>query len=177
MLPALQGHFQALEDRRHQLLAELDRCTAAQRVFQPASDAWSLAGVAHHLLLVEQSTLQFLSSPQRAAPTRRRLRHLVGLPLVRLVFALGIRVKVPIRGIKPRPDLPLPELKQQWEEVRTAMAAYLDGITGDALQEPVLAHPIGGPMNIPQGLDFLVRHFDHHLRQVARIRSAPAFPR
>ena len=177
MLAALQGHFQALEDRRHQLLAELERCTAAQRVFQPAPDAWSLVGVAHHLVLVEQGTLQALSNRRRAAPMRRRLRHVAGSALVRLVFALGIRVRVPFRGIEPRPDLPLPELKQQWEQVRSAMAAYLDGITEEALHEPVLAHPIGGPMSIPQGLDFLVRHFDHHLRQVARTRRAPAFPR
>ena len=177
MLPALQGHFQALEDRRHQLLAELERCTTAQQVFQPAPDAWSLAGVAHHLVLVDQSTLQALSNGRRTGSMRRKLRHRVGSALVRLVFALGIRVKVPFRGIEPRPNVPLPELKQQWEEVRTAMAAYLDGITEDALHEPVLAHPIGGPMNIPQGLDFLVHHFDHHLRQVARIRRASAFPR
>ena len=177
MLPALQGHFQAMEDRRHQLLNELERCTASQRVFQPAPDAWSLGGVAHHLMLVEQATLQVLNNRRRAEPMRRRLRHVVGSVLVRLVFALGIRVKVPFRGIEPRPDVPLPELKQQWEQVRREMAAYLDGITEDALYPPVLAHPIGGPMNIPQGLDFLVRHFDHHLRQVARIRRAPAFPR
>ncbi len=176
MLPSLQSQFDALEHRRHNLLAELERHTPEQRSFQPEPGAWSLAEVAHHLLLVEQGVLRVLSDAERAPPGPRRIRDWIGSAAARLVFALGIRVKVPVRGVRPKAGVPLEEIRQQWDDTRAAVAGYLEGTTEATLRRPVLRHPVSGPMDVLQGLIFLTRHFDHHLRQVARIRRAAAFP-
>ncbi len=177
MLPSLQSAFDALEQRRQSLLGELEHCTPEQRSFQPARGAWSLAEVTHHLLLVEQGVLGVLADRGRASPGRRRIRDRIGSVAVRVVFALGIRVKVPVRGVRPKAGVPLEEVRQQWDDTRAALSVYLESITEAALRQPVLRHPVSGPMDVLQGLVFLTRHFDHHLRQVERIRRAAAFPR
>ncbi len=177
MLPTLQAHFDALEKRRQDFLTALERCTPEQRSFQPEAGEWSLGEVAHHLLLVEQGVLGVLADGGRAPTGRRRIRDWIGSAAVRLVFALGIRVKVPVRGVRPKAGVPLEEVRRQWDDTRAALVVYLESITESALRKPVLRHPISGPMDVLQGLVFLGRHFDHHLRQARRIRRAAAFPR
>ena len=177
MLSALQVHFDGLEQRRHALLAELERCTPEQRSFRSEEGVWSLGEVAHHLLLVEQGILGVLFDGGRAPPVSRGVRDRIGRAAVRLVFALGIRVKVPVRGVRPKGNVSLEEIRWQWDDTRAALAGYLEGITEATLRRPILGHPIAGPMDVLQGLVFLTQHFDHHLRQIARIRRATAFPK
>lgn len=177
MLPSLQAHFDALEERRQALVAELEGCAPEQLSFRQAPEAWSLGEVAHHLLLVEQGVLQVLSDERRQHPGRRTILNRIGSVAVRVVFALGIRVKVPIRSVVPTGDVPLNEVKQQWNDTRAGIRVYLEGVASPTLRQPLLRHPVSGPMDVSQGLVFLRRHFDHHLRQVARMRRSAAFPR
>lgn len=176
MHPELRDRFEALEARRHRLVADLDRYTPEQQTFRPSPGAWSVRDVAEHLLRVEQGVLQAASGPQRPDPGRRTLRHAMGALLVRLVFALGIRVRMPVRGIQPRGQLSLAELVRQWDEARAEMAGFLRSIAPDQVRQPLLRHPVAGPLDLAGGLDFLARHWDHHLRQIRRIRRAPGFP-
>ena len=176
MHPDLQSRFDALEERRHHLLAQIDGYSPEQQAFRPAPHAWAIRDVAHHLLLVEQGVLRALSSHQRPDPGRRTVRDRVGALLVRLVFALGIRVKMPIKGLQPQGDPPLDEIRRQWQQARVAMAAFLEQVDSAQLRQSLLRHPVAGPLDLLQGLDFLGQHFDHHLRQIRRIRSAAGFP-
>ncbi len=175
MVSKLQTRFDALEQRRHRLVGELARLGEAQLRFQPAPGAWSLQEVVHHLLLVDQAVLR---AADRAAEVRMRrsLRECIGYVAVWLVLKLGVRVRVPVRGVAPQVGISLSELQEQWDETRIALKACLNRFTERTVQHTVARHPIGGPLNAVQTLLFLTQHFDHHMRQINRIQRAAGFP-
>ncbi len=107
---------------------------------------------------------------------RRSLRECIGYVAVWLVLKLGVRVRVPVRGVAPQVGISLSELQEQWGETRIALKACLNRFTERTVQHTVARHPIGGPLNAVQTLLFLTRHFDHHMRQIDRIQRAVGFP-
>lgn len=177
MIPALQGRFDQLEARRVVLFHELGTLAAEQLAFRPAPAAWSQAEVAHHLSLVEARVTRVLTERRVTGVARRRMRDvLIFAPALRIYFAIGGRAKMPVKGVAPDRSVPLERTAAQWAESRRALAAYLDALDGAAGRAIVYRHPIAGFMDIGGTLQFLARHHDHHLRQVARIRAAPGYP-
>lgn len=176
MLPTLQARFDALEERRRALLDELRGGAPAQLRFRPSPDAWSPLAVAHHLVRVEQEVLRSLRDPAQAHPRSPGVRDRVGALVVWAVFRLGVRVRVPVRGVRPDPEPSLNQVERGWSETRPALRAYLAGVGEADRSAAVFRHPIGGPLTAEETLRFLTRHWDHHLRQLRRIRAAPGFP-
>lgn len=176
MLAAPRTRFAALERRRQALLAELETLDDAALSFRPAPGAWSILEVVHHLVLVEEGVLQAAHDGPGRPRRRKNLRERVGCAAVWLVFKLGLRVKIPTKRVRPQPGLSLSRLEQEWAASRTSLEAYLDSTRASMPSETMFRHPIGGPMNVEQTLLFLTRHFDHHRRQISRIRRSGAFP-
>jgi len=176
MLTAPGTRFAALERRRHALLAELETLGDSALSFRPAPGAWSILEVVHHLVLVEQGILRPAHDGPAQLRRRRNFRERVGCAAVWLVFKLGLRVKIPTKRVRPQPGLNLSRLEQEWAASRTSLEAYLDSTPASMPSETMFRHPIGGPMNVEQTLLFLTRPFDHHRRQISRIRRSGAFP-
>ena len=65
---------------------------------------------------------------------------------------------------------------EEQADARTSLEVYLDSTPASKLSETMFRHPIAGPMNVEQSLLFVTRHFDHHRRQISRIRRSGAFP-
>lgn len=178
MLPSLQLTFDALESRRRDLLADLGAFAPEQLAFHPAPSAWSLADVAQHLQLVDGRTTRVLTDRRVTGVARRTfLDAIYRAPALGLYLRTGIvRAKMPVKGVAPDPAVTLGETAAKWETGRAALAAHLDTIEDARVNAIVYRHPFGGYMDIFATLDFLVRHHDHHLRQVGRIRGAREFP-
>jgi uncharacterized damage-inducible protein DinB len=176
MLAANRTRFAALERRRQALLGELETLGDSALSFRPAPGTWSLLEVVHHLVLVERGILQPVQDEPAQPRRRRNLRERVGCAAVWLVFKLGLRVKIPTKRVRPQPGLSLSWLDREWSASRTSLEAYLDSTPASKPSETMFRHPIGGPMNVEQTLLFLTRHFDHHRRQISRIRRSGAFP-
>ena len=176
MLAAPATRFAALQRRRQALLRELETLRDAALSFRPAPGVWSILEVVHHLVLVEQGIVQAAQDAPAQPRRRRSLRERVGYAGVWLVFKLGLRVRIPTNRVRPQPGLGFSRLKQEWAASRTSLKAYLDSTPASKLSETIFRHPIGGPMNVEQTLLFLIRHFDHHGRQISRIRRSGAFP-
>lgn len=176
MHPSLLASYDAVERRKRNLLSQLCALTPAQLAFRPAADSWSLIEVADHLLRTESAVLLGLEKGLPEHKRRPTLRQRLSLPLVGLALRAPVRVKIPTALVEPRRDRTLEEVKQEWHGVREALAAKLAALEPAKLAQPVILHPIGGPINAAQTLRFVAAHIDHHLYQVRRIRSHPGFP-
>ena len=147
MVSKLQARFDALEQRRRRLLGELARLGEAQLRFQPAPGAWSLQDVVHHLLLVDQAVLRAAAHRAAGGRARKSLHECIGYAAVWLVLKLGVRVRMPVRGVAPQVGISLSELQEQWDETRIALKACLNRFTERTMQHTVARHPVGGPLN------------------------------
>ena len=100
-----------------------------------------------------------------------------GNALVWTVLKTGLKVKNPVPEAAPDRDISHEQLEAAWEQARTDLRAFLEALQEAELKDAAYKHPIAGPLNVEESLEFLVGHLDHHLRQLNRIRKHPDFPR
>ena len=175
MHPLLRARFDELEQQRHALLADFRALSPAQLAFQPAPDAWSLAYLLQHLVLVEEGTLQFLTRKAPRPDTRTAAQRL-RFRAFRLLMPYALRVKAPVAAVLPTVDASLDELSARWDAARDVLERYLEGLTDEHLALLVFKHAFGGPLTILETLDVFRLHIVHHGHQIRRIRTAAGFP-
>jgi hypothetical protein len=161
-----------LDDLRARLLDEVrSRPERVREEARAPGGGWTPSQVLQHLYLVESLLLSWLTG-ERARPPRpgaRTVRHRLGGVVVYLVFRLGLRVRMPTRRVNPDPPLPFPELEARWPPVARDLRTRLEAARASAPREPVLNHPVAGPLDPDGAARFLLDHMRHHQRQLRRI--------
>jgi hypothetical protein len=125
-------------------------------------------------MLAEQEALRQFKKESFHRTERQGLRDWIGRAMVAFVFRKGIRVKVPLplRHVIPVRQQSFEEVWQGWDELRSELAAYLNGLREEDLTRIVCRHPVAGRLNVIQTLDLLESHLNHHQRQVERTEKA-----
>lgn len=180
MLPQLRADLDAVTGRKARFEAETRSLSERQLRFRPAEGSWSIAEVAQHLLHVEREVTRAAAKPGTERRGRKRsAREWVGLAAFLAVIHLKVRIRVPqrvARRVTPSADPDMDQLWIEWHEVHANLARYLETVRAEDLDDMAFRHPIMGPTSVRRMLPFFRQHFDHHLRQVKRIRAAPGFP-
>ncbi|MCR4338842.1 MAG: DinB family protein [Gemmatimonadaceae bacterium] len=181
MLPRLRAQLDGLLARRMGFEADTRALSEAQLRFRPAEGAWSIAEVAQHVLHVEREVAKAAMKPGVERRGRRRTpRELAGMIGFLAVVKLNFRIRVPqkVAGrVTPAADPDMDELWSEWRELHQNLGRHLETVRAENLGDMAFKHPIVGPTSVRGTLPFLTRHFDHHMRQVRRIRRSPDFPR
>ena len=173
MLPELEQKFHAIEEQRLGLFDRLSRLDESSLRYHPGPESWSMLQVVAHLVLVEQIVLKTMQRGERPM-VRRRWWHAIGAWIVSIVMGRGLRVPAPSKKVVPIGDTPLTESKARWDEMRLQLRAFLETTTVESARCLGFRHPVAGPLDVPSSLDFVRTHFDHHMRQIARIESSAA---
>ena len=181
MLTDLQREYDSLAARWDRFEAETVKLSETQLRFRPAPGSWSIAEVARHLLAVEYQVTRAATKPgvSRQMPTSTP-REWMGLMMFHAITLLGIRIKIPgaVAGrVTPQAEPDMNALWRERREVQANLKAFLDAVTPGTLTDMAYRHPIVGPTTVKGMLPFLTRHFDHHMKQVSRIRASRGFPR
>ncbi len=176
MVPTYARLLARLDRERQTFLAELSELEPALLNFRESERSWSILQVAHHLELADRGVLVMMRDPRAlAGKLRRRPRNLFGYAVLRLVLASGVRVPMPakVRELATPPESgDLDVLRSRWHESAEELSRHFSLYTDEDRNRLVAIHPAGGPMTPKQVLHFLLRHFRHHMKQVARIRKA-----
>lgn len=181
MLTELQHRYDMLVQRQRQFEAATIVLSEARLRFRPAPGSWSIAEVARHILDVEYQVTRAATKPgvNRGMPTATP-REWMGLAMFQAITLFGIRIKIPraVSGrVTPQAEPDMDALWQEWREVHANLRTFLDAVTAATLPDMAYRHPIVGPTTVKGMLPFLTRHFDHHMKQVSRVRASPGFPR
>lgn len=181
MLPRLRASLDELVAKHARFEAGTRALSEAQLRFRPAVGAWSIAEVAQHLLQVEREVVKAAAKPGVERSGRKRnAAEWIGFLMFRAIVRLNVRIKVPRRvagRVTPASDPDMDTLWAEWSEVRARLESYLESLRPVDLRLMAFKHPIMGPTSVKGVLQFFHQHFDHHMRQVARIRRSPDFPR
>lgn len=144
---------------------------------------WTPAQVLQHLYRVEALLLAgFEADPagteNRAADRSegrpgsgrtRTLQQRLGGLVIHLVFRLGLRVRMPTQRVNPEPPLPFPEIEERWAPVARGLRLHLEKARASAPRDPVMRHPVSGPLGPEKAAAFLLDHMRHHEKQLRRI--------
>ncbi|TVR54753.1 MAG: DinB family protein [Gemmatimonadales bacterium] len=158
--------LKALSRDREAFLEEV-RALGEEGTKPPPGGGWSAVQVAQHLMLAEDA---FLSALASGAPLARRpIRDRLGALAVWVVFRLGLRVSIPTSRVDPTPPLPFSQVEARWREVGERVDADLRGRLGGDLRQAVVRHPVSGPLDLMELVEFLRSHIRHHRRQLRRL--------
>ena len=61
------------------------------------------------------------------------------------------------------------ELLKSWEETRQELKSFLESIEEKNIHKKIFKHPIGGMLNVIQGVAFLREHLLHHKPQIIKL--------
>jgi hypothetical protein len=180
MILELEKPFNAFEEQRVGLLSKLSALSKEQLHFKPAPDSWSIVETLHHLYLSELGTYQYMRKKMQVIENLpfSGYKHAIKMFLLKMFLRSDKKFKVPGNArVHPTGDVSLGDLTEQWNHLRDNLAQLLDTFDVKSARKLVFRHPVIGYINVHQTLEFLQEHFNHHLKQLERIKKHPAFPK
>lgn len=130
-------------------------------------DEWSLAQVIEHLVIVEKGLLVAMSRAKEPMPAETP-----NLAKLQKILDSGRRYEVPVPAAVPSDSPDLPAVLDAWAKVREKLQARIAAreLPGDGIM--VYDHPVGGPMNAAQALQFLAGHLVYHKLRTESLLAA-----
>jgi len=175
MSPSLQTLIDDLDRERIALFEEVEALDVEALTARPRPGTWSILEIVEHLVVAEAVILQGLPAATDLIDRRRSLKHRCVFHLVVAILRLGIPVKVPSRRMIPTGQVPLAELREQWDGHLRWLGAYTAGLDAQGEHRAVFLHPVAGPITLAQALRMDQLHLAVHARQI-RKRRGPASP-
>lgn len=166
---------------RRRFLAAAGAPSPVQAAFAPAADAWSIVAITEHVTLSEQGGIngvwRALEGLRSGHPAWTGEHPHRGRSIEEIAAASWQAREQAPRVTSPRWGGPFP----YWAAALRACQPLLDelgaALEGATLDDVVFPHPISGPLDARQWLQFLRFHLDRHSAQVERVRRHPGFPR
>jgi hypothetical protein len=142
---------------------------------KPSEDSWSVRQVVGHLLASEIGTLGYMvkkTSSGWDSLDNTEDEHRANASALVNRLAGEERYKAP--AVLPEPDneMALADLLVKWASVREQLETFARGVDPANYDKLVFRQPFAGMLNLPQTLDFINEHVNHHLPQIRRILSS-----
>jgi hypothetical protein len=169
MIAELKTRYDALEAKRQVVFELLYGLSADQTTFRVGPGRWSILMVLEHVITAEEMLLTDIQRTATAGSAGRAPKLPEAFHRVIKVLEKDLPVEVPLPELEPMGGVPLDELIVRWEHARSGLRQALEGMPPETLTTPISRHPVAGPMDARETLEFLAVHLDHHLRQVRRI--------
>ena len=169
---SLVGPWGRLVAGKERLLVRIDEIDPALRRRRPGPDRWSIIEVLEHVILVETGIATALARDPSPDRPRRFAGRWWRYPALRVVLALGVRIRLPVESIAPTGSAGQEQLEGRWAEGRERMRTWLERIDPAILGTARFKHPISGWLDVPQGVTFAGDHLYHHLPQVERVLTS-----
>jgi hypothetical protein len=171
---------QEVRSARQRYLALVRPLTRAQSLFRPEPGAWSAAENTEHLVRAEHGGIyamwRAIEGAEAGEPTWDGAVPHAGKSIERIVAETW----------KEKEDVPPPAAPvwegapRYWISALESNDALLDELAGALaahdLESIHYPHPISGPLDMRQRLEFLRFHVDRHRGQVEAITRHPDFP-
>lgn len=169
-----------LKKTREKFLASIKNLSDAQWNFKPAPERWSIAEVAEHIGIAEQTILGMVQTRIMKSPAAPEMRtEAKGKDEIILKL-------IPDRaaGKAQAPEILKPVGKWATKKLlvkdfgtsRAATISYVSD-TNDALRDHFSPHPVLKTIDAYQWLLFLAAHSERHTEQILEVKADANFPK
>ncbi len=172
MTDSLRRDFEKLEKEKAQVLTYLRSQSRDRIVLQPPG-GWCMVQAMRHIQMSEDLSLQYMQKKSKADDEmlERQWKPRVWLQVLYLVFALGLKFKMP-RMLTGPEITSLEDLESDWNETREKIKIFLEDYPERWNNKAVYKHPFVGMLNLQDTVRFFSSHLRHHIIQVKRIDKA-----
>jgi hypothetical protein len=172
MHASLQTIFTKIEADRTRLLSSLSNLPDDLLTHSPAPSRWSVNQILTHIVASEKISIGYIKKKALGMDTVGNS----GILEAGKLGLLKISQRLPLRYRAPRvvvdntpPALPLPELIQQWNDVRTDIRRFIETLEDKNIRKKLYKHPVMGRLDVGQAMLFMNEHVHHHWPQVKRL--------
>ena len=167
---------EALVDLLHRteelFLLALENISADQACFKTAPDRWSIAGIAEHVVSVEEFLLELLRS---ATPSTDESNRVIDGKIHRFAASRTRVVRAP-QSVHPCGRFAdLADSAAHFREVRQRSYLYVQQTAANSRGLRV-QHPVAGNIDAYQCLLLLAYHPVRHIGQIDEIKAHPDYP-
>lgn len=166
---------------RERFIACVAGFTGEQASFKPSPEVWSATENAEHLVHAEDGGL---GGMWQALEELRDHRNSFLAPHANAGLSIEEVVARTWKDKEQAPEVAAPRRGgaiAYWIASLQARQAVLEAfgaaLEEDELEQVVYPHPISGPLDARQRLEFLRFHLERHRQQVERLKQHPNFPR
>lgn len=149
------------------LLTQLPTEEAARPL---GKEEWSVAQHVEHLIMTERAFLLGLARSSAPMPERtaeqNEMRGKLGEYL-----RTGAKYVVNAPSVEPSGGKDAEALLADWDKIRTKLFTKLESGTLPGPEIVVFPHPIAGPLNAGETLDFLADHLIYHRVRIEALRN------
>ncbi|MBI1763173.1 MAG: DinB family protein [Acidobacteria bacterium] len=168
-----------LEETRKNFLAEVKGLSEAQWTFKAAPDRWSVAEVAEHIAVSEETlfgmvTDRIMKSP--ATPEKKEAVKGKEVQLRQMITNRTVKAQAP-EMLKPTNRWATQaELVKAFSASRDKTAAYVKS-SQDDLRSHFAAHPVFKDLDAYQWIILIAGHSARHTDQIKEVKADPNFPK
>lgn len=159
----------------------LSGLSSQQYHYKITPDQWAVIDIAEHMVWAEQIGVngmwKALEGIRSGQPIWEGIPQHQGRSIEEVV-ALTWQSKEQVPEVaKPRWGGALDYWIQALKACTPVLAAFGQALEGYDPAQIIYPHPISGPLNVVQRIEFLRFHLNRHQAQVERIKADPNFPR
>jgi len=156
---------ETLDQKRIALLDQLSSLSEENLKHKPSSEAWSILGITQHLMLSERFMLENLPEADSLKPQKSSFKSYLMHPIATFVLNRNISVSAP-EQVTPDESLTVLQLRENWDESQAWLKAFVEQRDAREIVQPLITHPLMGPLPTLKLVQFLQTHFNYHDRQI-----------
>lgn len=177
----LQSKIQQVEESRKAFITTAKGLSLRQVEFKPDPDSWSIKEVVEHVVWAERAgvvgmwkVLEGVKNGQAAWSGENKNEGLS----IEAVIDQTWQAKEQVPTIaEPRWGGALDFWISSLEACAYTLKQLGEALDGMNLEQIIYPHPISGPLNIIQRIDFLSFHLKRHQGQIEKTKAHPNFPK
>jgi hypothetical protein len=166
---------------RQRLIKTASGLSPAQAQFKSSTETWSITDNVEHLVWAEQGAIngmwRALEGFKNNAPIWKGecIHH--GLSIEEVVDRTWQSKEKAPEIARPKWGGPTEFWILSLNNCQPLLESLGNALAGFDLEKIIHPHPISGPINILQRMEFLRFHLDRHREQIENIKSDPGFPK
>lgn len=160
-----------LEIQRIDIIQLLNNLESNLFAFRISGDSWNLLEILQHLILSERLSLIYLKKKwyyTKDLPPKTFLTVLRSWALLLSMWS-PIPLKAPDRVNVFNPDLTAQEIIRKWEQIRSEMKNFLEGLSDEMFDREFYKHPAVGKLTLDHMIAFFYAHCKRHQKQILQI--------
>lgn len=176
----LESLIESVEEARSNFIRDASNLSPIQAEFKPSSLEWSVRDIVEHMVWAERAGVtriwKALHSHRSGQASWEGTNRNQGLGIEKVINQTWKEKEQVPEIAKPSWGGPI----ELWLAALNACSLTLrdlgNALAGMDLEAIVYPHPISGPLDADQRIQFLRFHLDRHRAQIERVKLNPEFP-
>ncbi len=166
-----------VETARKEFLSTLSGLTYHQEMYSPSDEQWSINQIVEHIVWAERiGVMGMWKAYLSNQPLWEGENPNKGLSIEEVIDRTWKEKEQVPDVAKPRWGGPVIFWMNELKSCAFTLSTFSQELTNADLESVIYPHPISGPLDISQRLQFLRFHMQRHQHQMLTLKNHPNFP-